>query len=174
MPLQRYDVRDRVRDDTWVERYWRPVNVPVFGLGSREIVYVVHNVHDVTPLVLTSRQVDEDMLVIRELATTVRRMRQDAHRKRRELSLLERHVESAVRDLARGAQPRGVLLARSDPREVDLVAGSVPPVSGCYYAFHPPMCPRRFSTALSLDGKPLPPCRVCGDAVRYRLASALG
>jgi hypothetical protein len=57
MAEQRYDVQDHFsKSGAWAERYWRPVNVPIFGSGSREIVYVVHRVHGVTRFVLARRR----------------------------------------------------------------------------------------------------------------------
>ncbi|MGO8801075.1 MAG: diguanylate cyclase [Roseiarcus sp.] len=45
MPIQRYDVR--APDGQFVERYWRPVNKPVFGAQQR-LLYLLHHVEDVT------------------------------------------------------------------------------------------------------------------------------
>ena len=45
MPLRRYDVLDELSHSAkWIEKYWNPVNCPVLGPGSREVVYVVHRV----------------------------------------------------------------------------------------------------------------------------------
>src|SRR5215469_10993589 len=52
MPLQRYDVRDEVSGTgEWVMKYWSPSNHPIFPLGSKEIIYIVHQVEDMTGLV---------------------------------------------------------------------------------------------------------------------------
>ncbi len=52
MALQRYDVRDHVAGDgAWVEKFWAPMNTPVYGSGSREITHVLHQVEDVTQAV---------------------------------------------------------------------------------------------------------------------------
>jgi PAS domain-containing protein len=45
MPIQRYDIRDP--DGRFVERYWRPLNTPVFDAEGR-LVYLLHHVEDVT------------------------------------------------------------------------------------------------------------------------------
>jgi len=45
MPVQRYDVRDP--HGHFVERYWRPLNTPIFD-GSGAIVFLLHQVEDVT------------------------------------------------------------------------------------------------------------------------------
>jgi PAS domain-containing protein len=45
MAIQRYDIR--FRDNTFVERHWRPANFPIFG-GRGHVVYILHHVEDVT------------------------------------------------------------------------------------------------------------------------------
>jgi PAS domain-containing protein len=45
MPIQRYDIRDP--DGRFVERYWRPLNSPVFDAEGR-LVYLLHHVEDVS------------------------------------------------------------------------------------------------------------------------------
>ena len=48
MPIQKYDIRNA--DGAFEERYWTPMNSPVFGAG-RTIEYLVHRVEDVTDFV---------------------------------------------------------------------------------------------------------------------------
>lgn len=52
MALQRYDVRDATGH--FVERYWRPLNTPLFDPAGR-LVYLLHHVEDVTDEVLRTR-----------------------------------------------------------------------------------------------------------------------
>ncbi len=51
MPIQRYDVRNA--EGMFVERYWRPVNTPIFGEGR--LIYLLHHVEDATAEVLSAR-----------------------------------------------------------------------------------------------------------------------
>jgi hypothetical protein len=52
LDIQKYDVRDQVsKEGSWLEKYWVPMNFPVFGHQSREIVAVIHRVEDVTRFV---------------------------------------------------------------------------------------------------------------------------
>ena len=48
MAVQKYDIR---RPDTeggeFEERYWSPINTPVFGING-EVAYIIHRVEDVT------------------------------------------------------------------------------------------------------------------------------
>ena len=48
MAIQKYDVRRP--DGVFEERFWSPVNSPVFG-PNRRIEYIIHRVEDVTEFV---------------------------------------------------------------------------------------------------------------------------
>src|SRR5919199_942283 len=51
MAVQKYDVRRPAADGgQFEERYWSPVNSPVFD-GSDEVAYIIHRVEDVTDFV---------------------------------------------------------------------------------------------------------------------------
>ncbi|RNM11715.1 PAS domain-containing protein [Nocardioides pocheonensis] len=52
MPVTRYDVADL--DGTFEERYWKPVNEPVFD-SDGEVSHVIHGVEDVTGIVVSGR-----------------------------------------------------------------------------------------------------------------------
>jgi len=56
MPLQKYDILGP--DGTFEERYWSPVNAPVFD-DSGQIAYFVHRVEDVTEMVRGGRLLGE-------------------------------------------------------------------------------------------------------------------
>lgn len=49
MALQRYDVVDPSRPGVWEERYWSPVNTPVFDEDGK-VVLILHRVEEVTEL----------------------------------------------------------------------------------------------------------------------------
>ncbi|MFH9551748.1 PP2C family protein-serine/threonine phosphatase [Streptomyces sp. NPDC051445] len=50
MALQRYDVESTERPGEWDERYWSPVNAPVYGPDG-SVVLLVHRVEEVTELI---------------------------------------------------------------------------------------------------------------------------
>ncbi|MDX3310133.1 PP2C family protein-serine/threonine phosphatase [Streptomyces sp. NPDC054884] len=50
MALQRYDVESADRPGEWEERYWSPVNAPVYGPDG-SVVLLVHRVEEVTELI---------------------------------------------------------------------------------------------------------------------------
>jgi hypothetical protein len=52
LDIQKYDVRDQVsKEGSWPGKYWVPVNFPVFGHQSPEIVALINRVEDVTRFV---------------------------------------------------------------------------------------------------------------------------
>lgn len=53
MAVQKYDIR-RPTGGGFEERYWSPVNSPVFGIGGR-VAYLIHRVEDVTSIVRLTR-----------------------------------------------------------------------------------------------------------------------
>ncbi|MCU4925215.1 PAS domain S-box protein [Halobacteria archaeon AArc-dxtr1] len=51
MPVTHYPIPDRESDDNeFEERWWSPINSPVFDTGG-ELDYIVHSVEDITPIV---------------------------------------------------------------------------------------------------------------------------
>jgi PAS domain-containing protein len=51
MVMQKYDIqRPETEGGGWEERYWSPVNAPVFG-ANNEIAFIIHRVTDVTGFV---------------------------------------------------------------------------------------------------------------------------
>ncbi|MFJ3175726.1 PP2C family protein-serine/threonine phosphatase [Streptomyces roseus] len=94
MALQRYDVESAERPGEWEERYWSPVNAPVFDAEGR-VVLLVHRVEEVTELIRArgrraggQAQVQEAELYTRarELQELNERLR-EAHAREREVAL---------------------------------------------------------------------------------------
>jgi signal transduction histidine kinase len=52
MAIQRYDIRDG--SGLFVERYWQPLNTPIFGEDD-ELIFLLHHVVDVTDQVIAAR-----------------------------------------------------------------------------------------------------------------------
>ncbi|WP_210586071.1 PP2C family protein-serine/threonine phosphatase [Streptomyces sp. GESEQ-35] len=94
MALQRYDVESPGRPGQWEERYWSPVNAPVFGPNGK-VVLLVHRVEDVTELMRArggpdgsrARVLEADLYTrARELQELNDRLRR-AHAREREVAL---------------------------------------------------------------------------------------
>ncbi|WP_328923921.1 SpoIIE family protein phosphatase [Streptomyces sp. NBC_00190] len=106
MALQRYDVEDPERPGEWEERYWSPVNVPVFAPDGT-VALLLHRVEEVTELIRArdarsgggaggagARAIFEAELYTRarELQEVNERLRQ-AHAREREVAL---HLQEAM------------------------------------------------------------------------------
>src|SRR5262249_12541871 len=98
MALQRYDVRDHVAGDgAWIEKFWAPVNTPVFGGDSREITHILHHVTDVTQVVRLRQWIAEQSVLLAEQRATLDRMRQDLVRGQRELRAAQKPLTAMLR-----------------------------------------------------------------------------
>ncbi|MER5753951.1 SpoIIE family protein phosphatase [Streptomyces sp. NPDC002088] len=106
MALQRYDVACPDRPGEWEERYWSPVNAPVFDTDGK-VVLLVHRVEDVTELIRArgnpggrTRVLEAELYTrARELQELNERLRQ-AHAREREVALaLQEAMLSARRQV---------------------------------------------------------------------------
>ncbi len=57
-----------------MEKYWAPMNFPIFGEDRRKIEYLVHQVDDVTHLVELEQLVDEQSQVLEEQGHAMQEM----------------------------------------------------------------------------------------------------
>ncbi|MFF1322329.1 MULTISPECIES: PP2C family protein-serine/threonine phosphatase [Streptomyces] len=95
MALQRYDVEDPLHPGEWEERYWSPVNAPVFGPDGK-VALLVHRVEEVTELIRLrggtgsngrARVLEAELYTrARELQEVNERLRQ-SHAREREVAL---------------------------------------------------------------------------------------
>ncbi|MCA1576632.1 MAG: response regulator [Acidobacteria bacterium] len=85
MAVQKYDVRRPAAEGgQFEERYWSPVNSPVFGEGG-EVAYIIHRVEDVTDFVRLKQQgVAQDKLT-EELRTRAEHMETEVYRRKVEV-----------------------------------------------------------------------------------------
>lgn len=172
MALQRYDVRDHVTGDgAWVEKFWAPMNIPVFGSGSREITHVLHQVEDMTQAVFLRQSLAEHALVLAEQQATLGRMRQDLRRRRRE-------VRAAQQLLAAMLQAGNLWEPSLEALQRQLGVpdmgrywgpGHGAPVAGLYTVFHQRACELRPSMVYMQAGWAFPRCSRCQDGVLYCL-----
>ena len=107
MEEQKYDVRrPEAEGGGFEERYWSPVNSPVFGEG-REVAYIIHRVEDVTEFVRLRKTGIEQGKLAADLWERAERMELETLLRSRELEeanrrrvLLERFIEQAPVGLA--------------------------------------------------------------------------
>ncbi|WP_225824075.1 PP2C family protein-serine/threonine phosphatase [Streptomyces naphthomycinicus] len=92
MPLQRYDVESTERPGQWEERYWSPVNAPVFAPDGH-IALLLHRVEEVTDLLRATSRPDGKRNLEAELFGRMRQLHQvnerlrRAHAREREVAL---------------------------------------------------------------------------------------
>src|SRR5581483_3040357 len=101
MAVQKYDIR---RPDAegggFEERYWSPVNSPVFGPGG-EVAFVIHRVEDVTEFVrLKRRGVEQDKLA-QEMRVRAEQMEAEIFLRAQELQEANRQLRQANDELGR-------------------------------------------------------------------------
>ena len=72
MPFQKYDIRGP--DGKFEERYWSPLNCPVFG-DAGDVRWIIHRVEDVTDLVRQNKLKAEQDQFAREQQNIIDRMR---------------------------------------------------------------------------------------------------
>ncbi|MFF0725700.1 PP2C family protein-serine/threonine phosphatase [Streptomyces sp. NPDC004134] len=92
MALQRYDVESPDRPGVWEERYWSPVNVPVFAPDGT-VALLLHRVEEVTELIRARGGADRTQVLEADLYTRARELQEVnealrlAHAREREVAL---------------------------------------------------------------------------------------
>ncbi|AZM50882.1 protein phosphatase [Streptomyces sp. WAC 06738] len=92
MALQRYDVEVPGRPGVWEERYWSPVNVPVFAPDGT-VALLLHRVEEVTELIRARGGADRTQVLEADLYTRARELQEVneslrlAHAREREVAL---------------------------------------------------------------------------------------
>src|SRR3989454_8106915 len=90
MAVQKYDIRRPESDGgEFEERYWSPVNSPVFGVNG-EIAYIIHRVEDVTEFIRLKQEGSEQHRVTEELRARAAKMEADIFRKAQQIQITER------------------------------------------------------------------------------------
>ncbi len=95
MAVQKYDIRrPEAKGGGFEERYWSPVNSPVFGPGG-EVAYIIHRVEDVTEFVrLKQRGIEEEKLT-QELRTRGEQMEAEIFLRAQEIQEANRKLREA-------------------------------------------------------------------------------
>ncbi|AUH44909.1 protein phosphatase [Streptomyces sp. CMB-StM0423] len=92
MALQRYDVESSDRPGVWEERYWSPVNVPVFAPDGT-VALLLHRVEEVTEVIRARGGADRTQVLEADLYTRARELQEVnealrlAHAREREVAL---------------------------------------------------------------------------------------
>jgi signal transduction histidine kinase/ActR/RegA family two-component response regulator len=102
MEVQKYDIRKpQSEGGGFEERYWSPVNSPVFG-RNREVVYIIHRVEDVTEFIHLKRLGSEQHKLAEEFRSRAERMEDEIHTRARQLAEANRQRLESLGRLAGG------------------------------------------------------------------------
>ena len=111
MAVQKYDVR---RPDSleagFEERYWSPVNSPVFGADG-ELVYIIHRVEDVTEYVRLKKEGREQERAAAAMRTRAGQMEAEIFLRAQELQEANRQLRASNDALAMMDRARTTLFA---------------------------------------------------------------
>jgi PAS domain S-box-containing protein len=101
MAVQKYDIRrPQAEGGGFEERFWSPVNSPVFGPGG-EVAYIIHRVEDVTEFVrLKQRGVEQEKLA-QEMRVRHEQMEAEIFLRAQELQEANRQLRQANDELSR-------------------------------------------------------------------------
>jgi signal transduction histidine kinase/DNA-binding response OmpR family regulator len=104
MAVQKYDIRKPESDGGgFEERYWSPVNSPVFG-PDKEVVYIIHRVEDVTEFIRLKQQGLEQKKLAEELRTHAGQMEAEIYQRAREVQEANRRLEATNLELLRAKE----------------------------------------------------------------------
>ena len=101
MAVQKYDIRrPNSEGGGFEERYWSPVNSPVFGPDGR-ILYIIHRVEDVTEFIRLKQAGIEQYKITEELRTRTNQVESEVYLRAQEVQNANRQLENANQTLAR-------------------------------------------------------------------------
>lgn len=82
MAVQKYDIRKA--DGTFEEKYWSPVNTPILN-EQGEVIYIIHQVEDVTEFVKLKNKDQQQHLLHEELKTKAGQMEAEIMRRAQQI-----------------------------------------------------------------------------------------
>ncbi|MBD2016404.1 PAS domain S-box protein [Microcoleus sp. FACHB-53] len=101
MAVQKYDIpRPESEGGGFEERYWSPVNSPVFGTDG-QLTYIIHRVEDVTEFIRLKQQEIKEHKLSEALQKRTEHMEADIYMRAQELQEVNRQLQAANEELAR-------------------------------------------------------------------------
>jgi PAS domain-containing protein len=92
MAVQKYDIRrPEAEGGQFEERFWSPVNSPVFGADGN-LAYIIHRVEDVTEYVRLKQKVNEPSEITEQLRKRVEQAESEIYLRARELQDLNKQL----------------------------------------------------------------------------------
>ncbi|HUB65868.1 MAG TPA: ATP-binding protein [Candidatus Methylacidiphilales bacterium] len=100
MPIQKYDIRlPEDEGGAFVERYWSPVNTPVFNAAGG-LTYLIHSIEDVTDFVRLQQQDNEQIRVTQELRTHTEEVESEMAQRENQLLVANEKLIATNNELA--------------------------------------------------------------------------
>ena len=100
MPVQRYDIRRPESDGGgFEERFWSPVNSPVFGPGGT-VTHIIHRVEDVTDFLCVRQAGDTEHQIAEDLRSRAEAMEAEVYQRTRQVAEANRKLKEANAELA--------------------------------------------------------------------------
>ena len=104
MAVQKYDIRKPESEGGgFEERYWSPVNSPVFGPNG-EVLYIIHRVEDVTEFIRLKHQELAQEKIADELRTHAGQMEVEIYQRAAEVQEANRRLEATNQELLRAKE----------------------------------------------------------------------
>ncbi|MDP8966545.1 MAG: PAS domain S-box protein [Cyanobacteriota bacterium] len=101
MAVQKYDIRrPESEGGGFEERYWSPINTPVFG-NDGQLAYIIHRVEDVTEFICIKQQEIKEHKLTEALQKRTEQMEADIYLRAQELQEVNRQLQAANEELAR-------------------------------------------------------------------------
>ncbi len=114
MAVQKYDIRRPASaGGGFEERYWSPVNHPVFGPDG-EIVHIIHRAEDVTEFVRLKQRGKELQALTAELKSHGAQMEDEIYLRAQEIQEANRSLRDAKQELEKRVRERTDELARAN------------------------------------------------------------
>lgn len=98
MAIQKYDIRLPGVDGIFEERYWSPVNCPVFA-DDRTLLYIIHRAEDVTDFVLLKQNDSDTLKLNEELHLQIERMEREIFLRGQEMQQQNREMIKLNKEL---------------------------------------------------------------------------
>jgi PAS domain S-box-containing protein len=96
MAVQKYDIRrPESKGGGFEERYWSPVNTPVFGVNG-EVAYIIHRVEDVTEFVRLKRTDNEQNKATETLRMRAAEMEAESFRRAQQIQEVKDQLQAEL------------------------------------------------------------------------------
>jgi PAS domain S-box-containing protein len=94
MAVQKYDIRRP--DGTFEERYWSPLNKPIFDRQHR-LTYIIHRVEDVTEFVQLGKKQEKQLQLAEEMRGRIQEMEMEIYNRAQEIQLINSQLLEEIK-----------------------------------------------------------------------------